>query len=123
MKILSRLSARPWTLVAVVVALLAAHGLAFYFLRHLALFLMLLAISNDLSLRVLKTKRWKSLQRWTYAAFVLTAAHGIAYQLIEKRHVPVGSCLCIGHGRGCCWTNPRLCPGSTGDEPWSGRLD
>jgi sulfoxide reductase heme-binding subunit YedZ len=52
------------------------------------LFLMLLAISNDLSLRVLKTKRWKSLQRWTYVAFVLTAAHGIAYQLIEKRHVP-----------------------------------
>jgi sulfoxide reductase heme-binding subunit YedZ len=52
------------------------------------LFLMLLAISNDLSLRALKTKRWKSLQRWTYVAFVLTAAHGIAYQLIEKRHVP-----------------------------------
>jgi sulfoxide reductase heme-binding subunit YedZ len=52
------------------------------------LFLMLLAISNDLSLRTLKTRRWKSLQRWTYAAFTLTAAHGIAYQLIEKRHVP-----------------------------------
>jgi len=49
------------------------------------LFLMLLAISNDLSLRTLKTRRWKSLQRWTYAAFVLTVAHGIAYQLIEKR--------------------------------------
>jgi sulfoxide reductase heme-binding subunit YedZ len=52
------------------------------------LFLMLLAISNDFSLRALKTDRWKSLQRWTYVAFVLTAAHGIAYQLIEKRHVP-----------------------------------
>ena len=52
------------------------------------LFLMLLAISNNLSLRALKTKRWKFLQRWTYVAFVLTAAHGIAYQLIEKRHVP-----------------------------------
>jgi sulfoxide reductase heme-binding subunit YedZ len=52
------------------------------------LFLMLLAISNDLSLRTLKTRRWKSLQRWTYAAFLLTGAHGIAYQLIEKRHVP-----------------------------------
>jgi hypothetical protein len=37
MKIVSRLSARPGVLVAVVVALLAAHGLAFYFLRHLAL--------------------------------------------------------------------------------------
>jgi sulfoxide reductase heme-binding subunit YedZ len=52
------------------------------------LFLMLLAISNDLSLRTLKTRRWKALQRWTYAAFGLTAAHGIAYQLLEKRHVP-----------------------------------
>lgn len=52
------------------------------------LFLMLLAISNDLSLRALKANRWKSLQRWTYVAFVLTAAHGIAYQLTEKRHAP-----------------------------------
>jgi|ERR1700733_1435263 len=52
------------------------------------LFLMLLAISNDVSLRTLKARRWKSLQRWTYAAFLLTGAHGIAYQWIEKRHVP-----------------------------------
>ena len=52
------------------------------------LFVMLLAISNDLSLRTLKTHRWKSLQRWTYAAFILTGAHGIAYQLIEKRRLP-----------------------------------
>jgi methionine sulfoxide reductase heme-binding subunit len=51
------------------------------------LFLMLLAISNDFSLRILKTRRWKFLQRWTYVAFVLTAAHGVAYQLIEKRQV------------------------------------
>jgi methionine sulfoxide reductase heme-binding subunit len=51
------------------------------------LFLMLLAISNDLSLRMLKTRRWKSLQRWAYGAFLLTLAHGIAYQVIEKRHV------------------------------------
>lgn len=51
-------------------------------------FLMLLTISNDLSLRALKTNRWKSLQRWTYVAVALTAAHGIAYQLIEKRRVP-----------------------------------
>jgi sulfoxide reductase heme-binding subunit YedZ len=51
------------------------------------LFLMLLAISNDVSLRTLKTRRWKSLQRWTYAAFLLTAAHGVAYQMIEKRYI------------------------------------
>jgi DMSO/TMAO reductase YedYZ heme-binding membrane subunit len=52
------------------------------------LFLMLLAISNDLSVRTLGTRRWKSLQRWAYASFVLIAAHGTAYQLVEKRHLP-----------------------------------
>lgn len=52
------------------------------------LFVILLAISNDYSLRRLGTRRWKSLQRWTYVAFVLTVAHGIAYQLVEKRHLP-----------------------------------
>lgn len=52
------------------------------------LFCMLLALSNDASLRWLKRRRWKSLQRWSYVAFVLTAAHGIAYQLVEKRHLP-----------------------------------
>jgi hypothetical protein len=30
---------------------------------------------------------------------------------------PLGSRLCIGHGSGCCWSNPWLCPGSTTDEP------
>jgi len=49
------------------------------------LFCMLLALSNDASLRWLRSRRWKSLQRWAYMAFALTVAHGIAYQLIEKR--------------------------------------
>lgn len=52
------------------------------------LFVMLVLLSNDFSLRSLGIRRWKGLQRWTYAAFVLTVAHGIAYQLIEKRHLP-----------------------------------
>lgn len=52
------------------------------------LFLMLVAISNDISLRALGTRRWKSLQRWAYAVVALTVAHGIAYQLIEKRQLP-----------------------------------
>jgi sulfoxide reductase heme-binding subunit YedZ len=52
------------------------------------LFLMLLVISNDISLRALGIRRWKSLQRWTYTALALTAAHGIAYQLVEKRRLP-----------------------------------
>ena len=51
-------------------------------------FLLLLAISNDLSLRRLGTRKWKSLQRWTYAAIVLTILHAVAYQHIEKRQAP-----------------------------------
>ena len=51
------------------------------------LFLMLLVISNDLSLRTLGRQRWKSLQRWTYTALGLAIGHGILYQLIEKRHL------------------------------------
>jgi sulfoxide reductase heme-binding subunit YedZ len=51
------------------------------------LFLMLLAISNDISLRTLGLQRWKSLQRWTYVAVGLAIAHGVLFQLIEKRHL------------------------------------
>jgi sulfoxide reductase heme-binding subunit YedZ len=47
---------------------------------------LLLAISNDASLRTLGTKRWKSWQRWTYWAAALTVAHALAYQ-IESRHL------------------------------------
>lgn len=49
------------------------------------LFVMLLCISNDYSLRHLGSQRWKSLQRWTYVAGLTTALHGLLYQLIEKR--------------------------------------
>jgi len=49
------------------------------------LFLLLLAISNNLSLRRLGTRRWKSLQRWTYGAVILAILHAIAYQHIEQR--------------------------------------
>jgi sulfoxide reductase heme-binding subunit YedZ len=52
------------------------------------LFVMLLALSNDWSLRALGTPRWKRLQQWTYAAFALTAVHAILFQCVENRHVP-----------------------------------
>jgi methionine sulfoxide reductase heme-binding subunit len=52
------------------------------------IFLMLLALSNDWSLRVLGTPRWKKLQRWTYAAFTLTAVHAILFQCVENRRLP-----------------------------------
>jgi len=52
------------------------------------LFLFLLAISNDLSLRSLGTGLWKRWQQWTYVATLLTVLHGIAYEVTEKRHWP-----------------------------------
>jgi len=42
--------------------------------------LALLATSNDASLRWLGTPGWKSLQRWNYGCFALTAAHTFGYQ-------------------------------------------
>lgn len=52
------------------------------------LLLLLLLISNDVSLRNLGVRRWKNLQRFSYFAFVFTVAHGVAYQVIEKRRFP-----------------------------------
>lgn len=51
------------------------------------IFMLLLVISNDLSLRKLGTVRWKSIQRWSYVAAGLTIIHGLAYQFVEKREV------------------------------------
>jgi len=61
-------------------------------------FALLLALSNDVSIRKLGVGRWKSLQRWAYAAVVLTAAHAFAYQEIEKRISPFKAVLCILFG-------------------------
>ena len=49
--------------------------------------LILLLLSNDISLKLLRPRRWKSLQRWSYFFFALTLAHVIMYQVIEKRVV------------------------------------
>lgn len=51
--------------------------------------LVLLFLSNDLSLQWLKTNRWKSIQRWNYILFVLVLLHGILYQVIEKRAITI----------------------------------
>lgn len=50
--------------------------------------LLLLAISNDLSLRRLGTRRWKRIQRWNYALFALVVIHGLGYQVTEGRSLP-----------------------------------
>jgi sulfoxide reductase heme-binding subunit YedZ len=47
--------------------------------------LILLAISNNLSMHTLGAARWKSIQRWNYAGAILVVAHGLLYQAIEKR--------------------------------------
>jgi sulfoxide reductase heme-binding subunit YedZ len=51
--------------------------------------LLLLALSNDLSLRRLGSTRWKAVQRWSYWAGGLVIAHGVLYQLVlEDRAWP-----------------------------------
>jgi DMSO/TMAO reductase YedYZ heme-binding membrane subunit len=49
--------------------------------------LLLLSLSNDASLRAFGANRWKSLQRWNYVCAILTVAHGLVYQILEKRMV------------------------------------
>ena len=48
----------------------------------------LLATSNDYSLRILGTPRWKQLQRWNYGAAALAAIHTFAYQTSEHQALP-----------------------------------
>ncbi|MCI0396167.1 MAG: ferric reductase-like transmembrane domain-containing protein [Chloroflexi bacterium] len=48
--------------------------------------LMLLFLSNDLTLRWLKGKLWKNLQRFNYGLFVLTLVHTILYQALIQRN-------------------------------------
>ena len=45
----------------------------------------LLILSNDISLRWLKGKRWKNLQRFNYGLLILVVAHTIGYQLVVNR--------------------------------------
>jgi sulfoxide reductase heme-binding subunit YedZ len=64
-------------------------GLANYtgLIAALAL-LLLLATSNDASVRKLGVSRWKRIQRWNYYCFVLTAVHTLTYQVgIESPQV------------------------------------
>lgn len=50
--------------------------------------LVLLSISNDLALRKLGTRRWKTVQRWNYGLVGLVVIHAAGYQLIEDRAAP-----------------------------------
>jgi sulfoxide reductase heme-binding subunit YedZ len=69
-------------------------GLANYTgLASALVLVMLLATSNDASLRALGTPGWKSLQRWNYTAFGLLIIHTLAYQLGIER--PIGSLVSL----------------------------
>ena len=61
------------------------------------LLVVLLATSNDYSLRRLGTPGWKQLQRWNYAVFALAGAHAFLYQAIEKQRpgYVVAIALCV----------------------------
>lgn len=61
-------------------------GLANYAGLLLAsLIALLLAISNDISMRRLGIRRWKNLQRLSYVALLSIMIHGLAYQQVENR--------------------------------------
>lgn len=61
-------------------------GLANYLgVAAMLIVLVLVLISNDLSVRRLGTARWKSVQSWSYVAAGLTVIHGLVYQFVEKR--------------------------------------
>lgn len=53
--------------------------------------IVLLALSNDRSLRALGTKRWKWTHRSIYVGFAALVGHGAVYQLLEKRQLPLVS--------------------------------
>jgi sulfoxide reductase heme-binding subunit YedZ len=57
-------------------------------LAGVIILVVLLALSNDLSLRRLKAPRWKYWQRWNYLFYGLAVVHGVSYQVIESRKLP-----------------------------------
>ena len=58
-----------------------------------AIILVLLIISNNLSIRTLGAARWKRIQRLNYIASILIFIHGLLYQIMEKRALAFVLCL------------------------------
>ena len=52
-------------------------------------FVLLLAISSDWAMHRLGPRLWKSLQRSALFAFWLTVAHGVGFQVLEGRILPL----------------------------------
>jgi sulfoxide reductase heme-binding subunit YedZ len=47
--------------------------------------LVLLTVSNNLSIRTMGGATWKRIQRWSYVGAILVIVHGLLYQVVEKR--------------------------------------
>lgn len=66
------------------------------------LLIMLLATSNDLSLRRFSARKWKQMQQWNYAVFALVAVHSFAFQGVEMQKVQwvatVAACVAAAVG-------------------------
>jgi methionine sulfoxide reductase heme-binding subunit len=73
---------------------LDAFGIANHFgLIAVLIIIVLLGISNNVSLRKLGPSRWKGIQRYIYLAAGLVAVHGLIYQIIERRQFAFIACL------------------------------
>jgi methionine sulfoxide reductase heme-binding subunit len=51
------------------------------------IFIVLLGLSSDRTLRFLGVKWWKRIQRVSYLGFIFTCAHGFAFQVLESREM------------------------------------
>ncbi|MEW6320509.1 MAG: hypothetical protein AB1635_05415 [Acidobacteriota bacterium] len=54
-----------------------------------------LALSNDWSLRRLGPGRWKALQRLAWVYFALVTAHGVLFQVLERRPWPAAAAFAV----------------------------
>jgi sulfoxide reductase heme-binding subunit YedZ len=73
---------------------------AFGIANHLGLIavliiVVLLVISNNVSLRTLGPRRWKTIQRSNYVGAGLVAVHGLVYQAIEHRRSAFVVCFVV----------------------------
>jgi len=58
-------------------------------------YLLLLSISSDRAMRLLRPARWKKLQKSAHLVLWLTVLHGFAFQLLEARYVPLALLLAM----------------------------